>query len=77
MAKPLSKGSKPGQGLTVSHAVRSFFARDNVVDATNRESVNLSVAFPGVVKTLDSVRRKDDVKVKGTVLELNEVLARL
>ena len=43
----------------------------------DRKALHLDVPPPGIVEPFDSVRRKDQVEIEGTILELDEVLAAL
>src|SRR5437016_3425183 len=70
----LAEGTKAWQGLAILLPVCGGLARDNIVDVADRKPFDLHAPAPGVTKALDTVRSKDKVEVKGTVLELDEIL---
>ena len=55
--------------------VRRTLARNNVVEMADGKTFDINSARPCVFKPLDAIRRKDQVKVEGAVLELNKILA--
>ncbi len=54
-----------------------FLTFDDVVQMANVKSLDFNPSLPGVVEVFDPVRREDQVEVKRTILELDEVLSPL
>jgi hypothetical protein len=50
-------------------------AGNDVFQTADRKTFDINSAGPRVLEPLDSVGREDQIKVEGTVLELNKVLA--
>src|SRR6266542_3361806 len=73
----LAEGTKAWQGLAILLPIRGGLARDNVVDVTDRKPFDFHAPAPGITKSLDTVRGEDEVEVKGTVLELDEIFPAL
>src|SRR5438034_7970558 len=71
----LAKGSQPRQRLAVLLPVRGGFARDDVIDVANRETLNVHPSVPCIGEAFDAVRRENQVQVEGTILELDEIFA--
>ena len=55
LAQVVPERDEPGQGLAILHAVRSLFARDDVVEGTDSDAVDVDAACLGILESLDAV----------------------
>ncbi len=70
-----SERAQPLQRFSIFPSIGGHFARNDVIEATDRESFDLDSTLPSVIKPLDSIRRKDKVQIERAVLQLYEVPA--
>lgn len=78
MAHPiLTERSQSIERLNVLCPPSRGFAADDVVQMTNRKSLDSYPTLPGVFKPLDSVRRKDQIQIEWTIIKLNKIFSTL
>ena len=70
----IPKREKPGQRLSIFHPARRLLARNDVIQMADGKSFDDNSPRPSLVEMLNAVWGKDEIKVKRTILQLNEVL---
>ena len=59
----LAKGSQPRERLSITLAVRSRFACDDVVGMADGKTFDFDTAFPGIFEPLDPIRGKYEIEI--------------
>ena len=70
---PLRTSGQPSAAAShLANPIRRLLTGNDVVDVTDRESIDHDPALPRGVEALDPVGRVDHIHVKGPALELHE-----
>src|SRR5262249_50899182 len=72
-----AKRFQPRQRFAVLSPSSRFFARDDVVEMTDRKAFDLNFPLPRILEPFDAIRGKNEVEIERAVLELHKILAPL
>ncbi|MBI1852827.1 MAG: hypothetical protein HYR85_21000 [Planctomycetes bacterium] len=69
------KRSQACKGLAILLSARRRFAGDNVVEVTDRKAVDVEMAAPGILESLERARCEHEIEIERSVSQLDEILA--